>query len=141
MSRSIFDLCESVRPLAQQLLREAHEKFGWSMVVVDTLRTAEEQRQNILNKVSWKTRSDHLPQPGCGKSHAIDIAPAHLMTLKNWAPDHPDWDKLGGLGESLGLLWGGRWAKRDCPHLYRKITHKLQNIAAVQSDVTMEHFG
>ena len=136
MSRSIFDLCDCIRPIAQQLLRESHEKFGWGMVIVDTIRTPEEQCQNIINKVSWTDRSKHLPQPGCNKSHAIDLAPSHLIAMKNWGPAHPDWDTLGALGESLGLEWGGRWKQRDAPHFQVTVQHDLVRMAAIQSDVT-----
>lgn len=141
MSRNLSDLCYCIRPQVEKLLREAHQKFGWSMVVVDTVRTPEEQRENLAKKVSWTLRSNHLPQPSCNKSHAADIAPYHLMQLKNWGPEHPDWELLGELGESFGLLWGGRWKQRDCPHFEVKVEHDLVRMAGVQSDVTMAHFG
>lgn len=32
-----------------------------------------------------------------------------------WDPKAP-WDKLGELGERLGLRWGGRWKSRDLGH-------------------------
>lgn len=138
MSRSLNDLCECIRPEAGELLRRAHEDLGFTMIVVDTLRTPAEQQQNIIKRVSFTAQSKHIAQPICGKSHAIDAVPHHLAILKNWAPEHPDWLKLGELGESLGLKWGGRWAgifhrkgdptsrQPDCPHFDKSISHESQ---------------
>ena len=117
MSRSLDDLCPACRPLFDKFLELAEENFNFDMVVVDVLRTPEQQAANIAKGVSWTAKSKHLPQPGCNKSHALDAAPAHLMSLKNWAPSHPDWERLGVMAESLGLNWGGRWKQRDCPHV------------------------
>lgn len=118
MSRSLSDLDPKLVAKAVVLLDKAESELGFAVVIIDTLRTPEEQAENIRKGVSWTVHSKHLPQPDCGKSHAIDVAPRHLMALKGWAPYHPDWKKLGVLGESLGLVWGGRWRgkKRDCPH-------------------------
>lgn len=30
------------------------------------------------------------------------------------------WDDYGALAESAGLVWGGRWAMRDYPHIERQ---------------------
>lgn len=138
MSRNLSDLCDCIRPKAEQLLRKAHEELNWTMVVVDTVRTPEEQQENIRLKVSWTTKSDHLPQPVCGKSHAVDIAPYHLTQKKNWAPDHPDWEILGRMGEGIGLYWGGRWKKRDCPHFGMQVLHERTLMA---SSITPESWG
>jgi len=114
---NLHQLDPRAEALAIELLHRATRHLGFEMTVVDVLRTPAEQARNIKNGVSWTSNSLHLPQPCCGKSHAIDLAPGHLMKLKNWAPWHPDWTKLGELGESLGFRWGGRWKKkRDCPH-------------------------
>jgi peptidoglycan L-alanyl-D-glutamate endopeptidase CwlK len=113
---SLWDLDPRILPLATDLITRAHIDLGFDCKVIDVIRTPAEQAHNLAIGVSWTEKSLHLPQPDCGKSHAIDIAPRHLMALKNWAPEHPDWEKLGALGESLGFDWGGRWKQRDCPH-------------------------
>lgn len=115
MSKRLTDISPHCRPLFTQLI-EACAREGLVPVVIDTLRTTKEQEVNIKNGVSWTTRSKHLAQPCCGLSHAIDIAPRAVLKLKNWAPSHPSWVKMGELGEWLGLRWGGRWKRRDCPH-------------------------
>lgn len=121
MSKSLDDLCADVRFKAEDLIRMAISEYGFNPVVVDTMRTEQEQAQNVKQGTSKTVKSLHLKQPCCGKSHAIDIAPRHLMKMKNWAPKHPDWEKLGLLGERIGLQWGGRWKRfRDCPHFYKE---------------------
>lgn len=31
--------------------------------------------------------------------------------------DIPDWEEFGQIAEECGLEWGGRWKKRDIPHV------------------------
>lgn len=33
--------------------------------------------------------------------------------------DDPLWEKIGDIGEALGLSWGGRWKWPDRPHFER----------------------
>ncbi len=42
----------------------------------------------------------------------------------NWTWDKTDdqWEDLGKIGEMLGLVWGGRWKQRDCPHFELKMS-------------------
>lgn len=138
MSRSMTALCPCIRPQLAELLRTAHEKFGWQMSVVGTGRDDQQQAEYLRIGTSKAKRSKHQKQPICGLSHAGDIAPYHLMQLKNWAPEHPDWLKLGELGEGLGLNWGGRWSGKwrrpgardykivDCPHFDVAVDHAAQ---------------
>ena len=124
MSQALEDLCPVVRPAVEKLLALAQETLAFDMCVVDTLRTPAEQDANIRAGVSWTRNSRHLAQPVCGLAHAADLAPKHLMRLKNWAPKHSDWLRLGELGESLEFLWGGRWLHRDCPHFEMRTAHE-----------------
>ncbi len=101
-----------MRPLAKELLRQALLEFP--VTVIETLRTPEQQAMNVKHGVSWTLHSKHLT------GDAIDIAPSEVLLLKNWAPLHPHWERLGEIGESLGLEWGGRWKQRDCPHFQIK---------------------
>lgn len=96
--------------MAEALLAAA-KAAGFDLVVVDTLRTAEEQAEYLRTGASKRKDSLHL------HGLAIDVAPRPLMKLKNWAPEHPEWFRLGELGEGLGLRWGGRWKSPvDRPH-------------------------
>ncbi len=114
MSRSLSDLSEKFRPLAVELIARAIEA-GICVRIIDTLRSESEQRENVRKGVSWTMQSRHLPDEN-GKSNAIDLAPVEVLTLKNWAPNHPYWQQLAEIAESLGLNAGFRWKQRDCCH-------------------------
>ena len=114
MSRALDDLSDAFRPLAVELLARCVEA-GIAVVVVDTLRTPEEHAQNLLNGTSWTTHSKHLD------GDAIDIAPFETYALHGgdkirWDASDTVWRKIGVLGESLGLRWGGRWTIPDLGH-------------------------
>lgn len=118
MSRRLDDLHPDFKPKAMELLARCVEQ-GIAVMVVDTLRTKEEQAANIAKGVSWTPNSKHL----IGK--AIDICPyetwaAHGPDKLNWDGADPIWTKLGVLGESIGLVWGGRWRVRDLGHFELK---------------------
>lgn len=104
MSRLIEDLDPSFQPVAQELIDRCRAA-GIGVVIITTRRTAEEQADCVKRGVSWVKHSKH--QDGL----AIDLVPEHLMKEKNWAPKDPLWAQMGEIGESLGLVWGGRWKK------------------------------
>jgi peptidoglycan L-alanyl-D-glutamate endopeptidase CwlK len=115
MSRRINDLSDRFRPLAIELLARLTEA-GIAVVIVDTLRTPSEHAANLAAGVSWTTRSKHLD------GDAIDICPYELYTLTPggdklaWNAPHESWERIGRIGEALGLRWGGRWRVRDYGH-------------------------
>lgn len=115
MSRALDDLSPRFRPLAFEFLARLTEQ-GIHVLVVDTLRTAEEQAENIRRGVSWTPNSRHLT------GDAIDVAPFEVYLLNgpdkvNWDADHPVWKRIGQIAESCGLVWGGRWKQRDMGHV------------------------
>ena len=142
MSRLLSDLDPLFYPLACQLIALAAERTI-PVFIVDTLRTPEEQADNIARGVSWTTNSKHLPQPFCpicgkrypyltqtcskdgalllpGKSCAIDICPYEVYALNGpdklqWSAKHPAWLTLGAIGVGLGLRWGGTWKVATTP--------------------------
>lgn len=80
--------------------------------------------------VTWTLKSMHLidlddSDPNNDKSKAFDIA---LVDPKNpkaviWntkvdvdGDKVPDYIEAGKIGESVGLVWGGRWKNPDYPH-------------------------
>lgn len=120
MSRALNDLTYPLKMLAFELIaRCAEEQI--CLLIVDTLRTPQEQEENLRRGVSWTPRSKHLPGSD-GKSRAIDVVPYEIYTLAKggdklqWDNNHPAWQKIGEIGEKLGLRWGGRWAQRDMGH-------------------------
>ncbi len=107
MSRSLDDLSPRFRPLAVEFLARLVEA-GIHVMIVDTLRTEAEQAENIAKGVSWTTRSKHLT------GDAIDICPFEVMNLDgpdklHWKTDHPVWNRIVKIGESVGLVAGARW--------------------------------
>jgi len=85
---------------------------GISLNIIETLRSRKDQDHYLAIGTSWRKDSLHL------RGLAIDVAPLELLKLKNWAPAHPLWARLGEIGESAGLRWGGRWKGKRCdqPH-------------------------
>lgn len=114
MSRALIDLSPRFRPLAYELLAKCTEA-GIAVMVVDTLRTPTEHAANLAKGVSWTKNSKHLT------GDAIDICPystwdAHGPDKLQWDAADPVWNKIGAIGESVGLRWGGRWAQKDLGH-------------------------
>lgn len=112
MSRRLDDLDPRFRPLAVELLAQAVEA-GIAVMIIDTLRTPAEHAANLARGVSWTSHSKHLD------GLAIDICPFSVYDLHGpdklaWAAG-PVWDRLGLMGETLGLRWGGRF--RNHPDL------------------------
>jgi peptidoglycan LD-endopeptidase CwlK len=119
-SRKLNDIAPECRSIFFELLARCSE-VGIPVYVVDTLRSSQEQAENIKKGVSWTTNSKHLPQPPSGLSYAIDICPYEIYNLHGpdklqWNNSEPAWQVLGKIGESLGLRWGGRWQKKDMGH-------------------------
>lgn len=53
---------------------------------------------------------------GHGNGMAIDLCPM-AGKIVWWGAPMDVWERLGGIGESCKLDWGGRWKTgRDCPH-------------------------
>lgn len=69
----------------------------------------------IRQRITWTLESKHKD------GNAFDIVPIKDGTAWWDAPD-TIWEQIGKIGESLGLIWGGRWPKPDRPHFeYRSI--------------------
>jgi len=114
MSRALNDLDGRFRPIAVELIARCVEA-GILLAILNTRRTAEEQAENLAKGVSWVTHSKH--QDGL----AIDLAPYEIFLEKGpdklqWDASDPLWAKMGAIGESLGLRWGGRWKQQDLGH-------------------------
>ena len=114
MSRALDDLSDRFRPLAMALIARCVEA-GIMVMVIDTLRTPEEQEENIRKGVSWTRNSRHLT------GDAIDICPYEVYESAGpdkllWDGTDTIWTRIGRIGEELGLRWGGRWKQRDYSH-------------------------
>ena len=142
-SRDPEKLHPVVREKLNELIRDARLE-GIPFIVTQTLRTQKEQAafhaQNreplaLVNakralaalppigpmentkKITWVTTSVH--QYGLG----FDVALKNRVKGVHWntkadinAKGGLDYNELGELGESLGLVWGGRFKSRDLVH-------------------------
>lgn len=59
--------------------------------------------------ITWTLDSKHL------RGEAVDFVPVR-SGVAWWGAPSAVWDRMGVIGESCGLKWGGRWKTRDCPH-------------------------
>jgi len=109
-----------MRPKAFELVARAVEA-GIPVLIVDTVRTEAEQKENVAKGVSWTMNSKHLPRLNRGvhsfqtaddaKADAIDLCPYDQFQLHGpdklkWDEKDPAWQKLGAIGEKIGLKWG-----------------------------------
>lgn len=104
MSRRLDDLSPRMKPLAMELIARCVEQ-GIMVMIVDTLRTPAEQAANVAKGVSWTFESKHLT------GDAIDICPFSHYELAGpdklkWDETDPVWQRIGQIGENLGLKWG-----------------------------------
>lgn len=98
------------------------------VMIVQTTRTQAEHAANLANGSSWIEHSLHLD------GLAIDVAPFDVYQLHGpdklkWDGGDPVWERMGKIGESVGLIWGGRWTKRDLGHFeYHKVSPAIPRV-------------
>ena len=114
MSRALDDLSPDFKPAAIELLARLVEA-GIQVTIVDTRRTLVEHEENLRKGVSWTKHSKHLD------GDAIDIVPflqwnLHGEDKLQWDGKDPIWQRIGKIGEGLGLRWGGNWRQKDLGH-------------------------
>ncbi len=112
--RKLDDLDPRFLPLALALLARLVEA-GIPVLIVETRRTEAQHLEDVANGRSWIARSTH--QDGL----AIDVAPYDTYQLHGddklrWDATDPVWNRIGLIGEGLGLRWGGRWVQKDLGH-------------------------
>lgn len=86
--------------------------------LVQAYRSPEEQQALFIGP----TNVTNAPALSSYHNYGLagDVVPKAYMQMPNWNPSGPLWQKLGVIGESVGLSWGGRWAKPDLPHFEAK---------------------
>jgi hypothetical protein len=104
MSRRLDDLSPKMRPLADQFLAKLVEA-KIPVLIITTSRTLEEQRKAVEAGTSWTMNSRHL------SGNAIDVVPYETYVLRGgvrlqWDDKDPVWQKIGAIGQALGLKWG-----------------------------------
>lgn len=128
-SRSLFDLAERLRPLANQFLL-ACEAEGIEILVTCTYRSKEEQAAlyakgrtipgpRVTNAKPGESRHNKVDSDGQPAAEAFDVVPlVHGKAV--WSTEGDDgklWEEIGAIGESLGLEWAGHWTHfKEFPH-------------------------
>lgn len=112
-SAKINELQESVRPLAQNLLRLAADQ-GIQLKIVSAYRSPSQQ-QALLDSGKGVTNAGALLSYHNHRL-AFDVVPTEFLSMPDWNASSPLWAKIGAIGKSVGLEWGGDWKKKDLPH-------------------------
>lgn len=104
MSNKLDDLAPTFKPLAILLLARLVEA-RIPCIIIDTLRTAEEQAAKVKAGLSWTNHSKH--QDGL----AIDICTYEEYKIRgpnklDWDTTDPIWLIMGNIGQTIGLKWG-----------------------------------
>ena len=115
MSNRIDDLVPEVATLCRAHLA-ACAREGILLRVTHTLRTYTEQ-DALFAQGRTAPGARVTAAPGGWSWHnfgrAYDVCQA---SADPYPADEAFWDKVGNLGESSGLEWGGRWKHPDRPH-------------------------
>ena len=112
-SRSLNDLHPKVKPMVEEFIQKCADN-GIDLLVTSTYR--DHESQNALYAQGRTTPGKKVTNAKAGQSWhnwrvAVDIVP-----MRNgkpvWGTTGPDgelWNKVGEIGESVGLEWAGRW--------------------------------
>lgn len=109
----ISELQESIRPLAENLLRLSADA-GIPLKIVSAYRTPEAQQElkesgrGVTNAGALMSFHNHRL--------AFDVVPLEYLPMKDWNPSGSYWKRIGEIGKGIGLEWGGDWSKPDKPH-------------------------
>ena len=106
---------EGLRPLATQMAYYSRGRMKTADVqaMFAAARLWKLSDTEAQTPVTWTLKSRHLD------GLAVDLAPSKDGKTIWWAPaDSPAWARMGLIGQSYGLEWGGTWPQKqkDCPH-------------------------
>jgi hypothetical protein len=112
----------SIRPLALALLAAASRE-GILLVITEGVRSAARQEQLYAQGRGADAGKGKIVTGARGGESwhqyglAFDVAIAGQNGSPTWPPNDDLWNKVGSLGEGLGLTWGGRFTTVvDKPH-------------------------
>lgn len=115
-SRDIKHLHPRLQAMASDLISKCKEQ-GITIIITQTLRDTE--YQNSLYAIGrTKPGKKVTNSPGGSSYHnyglAFDVVPTK-NGVADW--DSPHWNKIGAIGKTVGLEWGGGFTKiKDMPH-------------------------
>jgi peptidoglycan L-alanyl-D-glutamate endopeptidase CwlK len=120
-SRNLDDLAPDVRGRAEAFVAACNAE-GIDVLITSTYRDFE--KQNALYAVGRTKPGKIVTNARAGQSFhnwrvAFDAVPRRggKPVWNTAGEDGKLWEKIGAIGESVGLEWGGRWKKfPDYPH-------------------------
>lgn len=110
MSRDLTKLSPFMQEKSKEFLAKCHEQGLSDVVIICTDRSDAEQQAcfDAGNSHAKPGQSAHnAVDANCNPaSEAFDIG---IIANGKYFGDHPDYAKAGLIGESIGLVWAGRW--------------------------------
>ena len=82
-------------------------------------------------------RAQKLSDRGAGvklSMHCLGAAVDIVHAEDYWSAGREIWDAIGEEAESLGLVWGGRWRRRDFPHIQALAVKDQAKFRAMSED-------
>lgn len=135
MTRDINDLLPKVKKMAMDFQAKA-KLAGIDFVITSVYRSTEEQNA-IYAQGRTKPGAIVTNAKGGQSFHnwkvAFDIVP--VIAGKAIWNDNALWSKLGQIGSSVGLEWGGSWSNfKDLPHFQYVAGYSFQDFIDKQVD-------
>lgn len=137
MTRDIKELLPIVKRKTEEFIKKCKAQ-GIDLVVTCTYRSSQEQ--DALYAQGRTTPGSIITNAKGGQSFhnhrvAIDVVPI-VNGKATW--NNPQlWAKLGAIGESVGLEWGGSWTKfRDQPHFQFTQGYTFSDFINKKADLT-----
>lgn len=124
-SRNPADLHHDLLPLYNWFMEDA-AKAGIDVLTTCTYRSSAEQNAlyaqgrtttgRIVTNAKGGQSAHNFTIDGKPAAKAFDIVPV-INGKPEWNVSNPVWEKLGDIGISVGLDWGGQWTRfSDYPH-------------------------
>lgn len=125
-SRKLSDLHPDLEVKANQMLAECKHQ-GIDIIITCTYRSAEEQLAlykqgretpgKIVTAAKPGQSAHNSVNPnGSPSAQAFDVVPL-INGKPQWDAQDPIWQRVGAIGKSFGLEWGGDWVGLyDLPH-------------------------
>jgi peptidoglycan LD-endopeptidase CwlK len=113
--KNIATLNKQVQPLARRLIEEATAQ-GITVKIICGHRTYEEQDELYAQ---GRTKHGNIVTKAKGGQSMHNFGTAFDVGIfdgREYLGDSPDYEKVGKIGEALGLEWGGHWKFIDEPH-------------------------
>ncbi|WP_201628010.1 LysM peptidoglycan-binding domain-containing protein [Psychrobacter maritimus] len=121
--KNIEQLHSIYQPYVIKLINEGYKKTGLTWVITDGYRSPESQ-DKLPSGVTNAGALESYHQYGLAID-VVSVTNGEITYLKNNSLSIEHSKKLGPIGISLGLEWGGSWTrKKDYPHFQIKPNNK-----------------